>query len=217
MIISLGDDDLIASGGRQNVFSHPHNQSQIIKVPKDFPPMDKSTIVKHVKNAIMPYKKRLWIRDAYDSYRQYMTILATSDMCPNYIAGHHGFVQTTIGVGCVFEKVCDEGGSKISLTVDDIIRYSEYRRDELTDVIDVFFDNLYIDRVYISDLTLENLCVVRVSSGKFERIVLIDGLGHKTLIPLSVSRSVYTHWHQKMRTLTHARIEHLVESVQEVT
>ena len=216
MIITLGDSDLIGSGGRQLVFNNPHNALEIIKVSKKNISTDKFTFLEQAKFAIMPYKRRLWIRDAYDSYRQYINILATIDRCPNYIAGHHGFVQTSIGIGCVYEKVCDEGHrNKVSLTVSDIIRCGDYKERELANVLDIFFDSIFRDRVHISDLTLDNLCVVRNALGRCERIVLVDGLGRKTLIPLSISRAVYSRWHKQMRMVTHVRIGQLMKSTYE--
>ena len=216
MIITLGSDDLIGSGGRQYVFDHPYNSYELIKVSREIPAIDTNMIFTRAKFVLMPYKRRQWIRDAYDSYRQYMNILAITDKCPSYIAGHRGFVQTSFGVGCVYEKVCDEPEkNQISLTVDKIVRSGGYKKDELTSVIDVFFDDIYDDKVYISDLSLDNLCVVRNASGYYERIVLIDGLGRKTLVPLSINRRVYSRWHQSKKIEILSRMERLRRSTRE--
>ena len=216
MVVTLSDSDLIANGARQYVYNHPWEPLEVIKMTKKHPQKVRCRIVKNIRSSIMPYKQHMWTREAYESYRQYMNVLATSNMCPNYIAGHRGFVQTSIGVGCVYEKICDDGGSyRLSLTINDIIRQGNYNRSDLIEVVDIFFEDLYRDRVQISDLHLDNLCVVRTSNGVYKRVVLIDGLGYRTLFPPSISKRVYSRWHQQQRTSTLARMGQLMRETNE--
>ena len=214
MIVPLNEADLLGCGTVSNVYNHPFNPSEVIKVSRTNS-MSKGKVFKNIRITLSPYKQRKWSRHAYYSYQQYMIILATNGMCPNYIAGHRGFVQTPAGVGCVYEKVCDEGGYTVSLTIHDIIKLGNDRKDELVHVVDRFFDSVYRDRVHIHDFGLGNFCVVRDSDGGYKRVVQVDGLGYGTLLPLRCSRRVYSKWHQRVKATTLARIDRLRKSTQE--
>ena len=213
MKIQLDDSMLINKGGDQCVYHHPHNPSKIIKIAK-YPDNDTFyNILRPILYNIMPYKSKYWVKDVYKSYRQYMSILAVNGRCPNYIAGHHGFVQTSIGVGCVYEKICDVGGGgDVSLTIIDIINNTNYNKNELVNILNQFFNKILYDRVIINDSYLGNLCVVRTATGNYERIVLVDGIGGHTLIPLSSFEFVYSHWHRKVRAEVFKELDHQIIS-----
>ena len=211
MIINLNNSLLINNDGNQDIYHHPHNQLEIIKVTSTNTNENNLSIFKLIPYYIMPYKRKWWVKDVSRSYRQYLNILAKNERCQNYIAGHHGFVQTSLGIGCVYEKICDNNeGGNISLTIDKIIMNTNCNVSELSNALDIFFNRIYSDLVIIQDLHLGNLCVVRNTSGNYENIVLVDGLGENTLIPRRISSVLYSYWHNKKKLRLYEDINRLM-------
>jgi len=92
-----------------------------------------------------------------------------------------GLAQTTLGLGLVVEKICDEAGN-IAPTVADLARQGRFDA-ALSEQLDEFFDDLADAHVVLHDISASNVACGLNADGK-QGLYLIDGFGVLPLIPL---------------------------------
>jgi hypothetical protein len=102
-----------------------------------------------------------------------------------HIPRFHGLVETNLGRGGVFDLIRDECDGRISRSLTDYLVAGEVSAEDprWKEAHRRYLKTLYDEAVIIRDFNPGNVCVRRMSDGGY-RLVTIDGIGHRDLIPL---------------------------------
>lgn len=197
-ILHLQDRKPVAVGRARHVYEYPGSPDFLIKLldPKG---VDAVRARRRNRFAVVRY-------GAYASWKrelsEYCGVIGRLGYLPDCIAGFGGLVDTDIGPGMVVEHVRTRAGK----TAPSLDRFRGVPSGDvpgglddwpdasaLRDMVSRLFRDLSAGWIMASDLNLRNL-VVSDSTG-YPRLVLIDGLGDRTLIPVRCAiRSLYDAW-----------------------
>ena len=204
MTLDLDPRCYLAKGGGSLVFQHPERPDWLIKV---FRPKRSPNRWRRLRPMRRKYgRMHEWMLE----YDHYIRTLHRIGHCPDYLPRMFGFADTSLGPGQVVEKVTDAGSPEMARTVRQYIAEGG-EWPPLERAIERFFDQVGRDRVVFWDLSPSNLCVVADRAGRPVRLVAVDGLGERTLIPLRSSvgwaRAIW-HAQSRRRFLAEARRAH---------
>ena len=180
--IYLGDNPVIASGRRQNVYDHPSDMHSIIKIPKpetcdQFGSLLEESYTKsHLRRATAYHG---FLRE----FREFVEVAArtqNSDIVLP-IVKVLGVVETDLGLGCVYEKIAEPSG-QLSPTLLHLKR-SGMITSEHIEAMERHFQQVISLNVIMSDKNPLNM-VFQTLRGGSSRFVRIDSFGLKTLVPL---------------------------------
>lgn len=177
MSILLHDNLLIGEGATRRCYQHPNNESLCIKIDNG------KELVKPTYRESLYYAKlsKRWRKVPYD-----------------VIPAFHGFEETNLGLGGVFELCRNEDDGQVAITLSEFIDrpMNASERALLQRAINEFCEKLLKSWIVSTDLKSHNICVVRLLNGEI-RLVCIDGMGSKEAIPLC---DIWPWWaRQKMR------------------
>ncbi len=140
---------------------------------------------------------RPWHREA----SEYLAVLNRGARGIERLSGFYGFVPTSRGPGLLVEKLTGPDG-RMAPTLRDLIRATEQgsrMRDILRDEVEELLADLYEARIIVGDLHARN--IVRATE-RDNRLVVIDGLGERTLFPITqFSQRAYKSAHERRRRL----------------
>ncbi|WP_052097112.1 PhoP regulatory network YrbL family protein [Achromobacter sp. RTa] len=179
--LNLDAEAPLAIGGDRHIFQHPHMPSLLVKV------MDMQARAVYLE--ARPFKrwyKQYQRESAYRVYLNEISEYVTTTTRPSGVwqvpmARILGLAQTTLGLGLVVEKICDEAGN-IAPTVADLARQGKFDA-ALSEQLDEFFDDLADAHVVLHDISASNVACGLNADGK-QGLYLIDGFGVLPLIPL---------------------------------
>ena len=191
-MIELAAENRLTAGSGSYVFQHPHDDGLLLKVFK--PGASKQSL----KSVFQPEKRRYGrLREWFVEYHHYIACLHRKGRCPDYLPRFCGFTDTSLGPAQVVEKISDEASSSLALTMKQYLAAPDADTDAVFSLSARLFDAFGRDRMIFRDLNLSNICVVRDGGGTPERLVVVDGLGDFTLIPLrTYSDTAYRKWHR---------------------
>jgi hypothetical protein len=185
----LKDAEIIAAGHTRDVYRHPDDASLLIKVIRP------SAIEERYGRGAPWYKfKRRRYRHliAYlREVREQIAVHAAGGQHPPFLQKIVGFVETDMGMGLVVEAVRAADGTSAP-TVAELAaqgRLDPVRRAAL----DRFLEEMVNSPVIVADLNPFNVVYGRGSGGA-DHFVLIDGIGHKNLIPLERMSARINRW-----------------------
>lgn len=175
----LKDAEIVAAGRTRDVYRHPDDESLLIKVIRP------SAIEQRYGRGAPWYKfKRRRYRHliAYlREVREQIAVYAANGEHPTFLQRIVGFAETDLGAGLVVEAVVGAGGG-CAPTVAELARQGRLDQARRA-ALDRFLDDLVKSPVIVADLNPFNVVCGRTADGG-EHFVLIDGIGHKNLIPL---------------------------------
>ncbi|WP_237057203.1 YrbL family protein [Microbulbifer sediminum] len=179
-MIDLGELKPFASGGNRHCYRHPQDPEKCVKVMR--------TGRIEELHARAPWYKRLAGNDRFDDnlrelagYQQ-PALRNADDHSPvwRHLARWYGLEETSAGRAAVSQLILDENGNPAP-TLEDYLQ--EHGLDApITAALEHFAQWLWDTRVLTKNILPHNL-VVRMHDGAPE-LVLIDGLGRATLLPL---------------------------------
>ncbi len=188
-MLVLKDAEVVAAGHTRNVYRHPDDPSLLVKVIRP------SAIEERYGRGAPWYKyKRRRYRHliAYlREVREHIAVHAIGDRHPPFLQKIVGFVDTDLGLGLVVEAVKARDGS-FAPTLADLARQGRVD-DAILQKLDVFLNEMIRSPVIVADLNLYNLVYGYTPEGG-DHFVLIDGLGHKNIIPLELMSSFINRW-----------------------
>ena len=202
----LKDAEIIAAGRTRDVYRHPDDASLLIKVIRP------SAIAERYGRGAPWYKfKRRRYRHliAYlREVREQIAVHATGEPHPNFLQKIVGFVDTDMGMGLVVEAVRAADGSSAP-TVADLAGKGQLDASRLA-ALDRFLDEMVNSPVIVADLNPFNVVYGGGADG-VDHFVLIDGIGHKNLIPLERMSTRINRWTKarkadRFRQMVSARI-----------
>jgi hypothetical protein len=185
----LKDAEIIAAGHTRDVYCHPDDPGLLIKVIRP------SAIEARYGRGAPWYKfKRRRYRHliAYlREVREQIAVHATGGVHPPFLQKIVGFADTDMGMGLVVEAVRAADGTSAP-TVAGLAAQGGLDPDRLA-ALDRFLDEMVNSPVIVADLNPFNVVYGRGKEGA-DHFVLIDGIGHKNLIPLERMSAAVNRW-----------------------
>lgn len=193
--ILLKDVAPVASGSIRDVYRHPQDPGLLIKVVR------LSTLDAKFGNG------RPWYKLMQRRYRHLISYLreirehiaqhAMGSEHPYFLQRIVGLAETDLGLGLVVEAAFGRDGN-YAPTVGKLVKrgplapYVQARLDR-------FLEDVVNSTVIIADFHLNNV-VYAYSPEYGDHFVLIDGVGHKTLIPLERASRHLNRWSNMLKT-----------------
>jgi len=174
-MVRLDPNQYLAKGGGRLVFQHPQNRGLLIKVHRP----------DRLKNDGPERRFRAELAEV----NQYTRLATRLGHCPVNVAAIYGLEDTNMGLGLVVEKVSN-GDGELCMTLRHYLQCGSADWESAEKLIREFFAFSRVYGVVLRDLRASNFSVVVNQEGRPLRIVLIDGLGELTLIPLR-SKSMF--------------------------
>lgn len=185
----LKDAEIIAAGHTRDVYRHPDNSALLIKVIRP------AAIEQRYGRGAPWYKfKRRRYRHliAYlREVREQIAVHAAGGAHPPFLQKIVGFVETDMGMGLVVEAVRAADGTSAP-TVAELAGQGALDPTRLA-ALDRFLDEMVNSPVIVADLNPFNVVYGRGAGGT-DHFVLIDGIGHKNLIPLERMSTRINRW-----------------------
>ena len=193
-LVDLSDTAPLGQGAEHLVFQHPDRPDQLIKVMKP-----SSKIHRIRRPAVRRFGAlRIWHREM----SEYLAAMAHGGHCDR-LARQFGLCETTRGLGIISERIEAPDGS-LAPTLSKYLALIDKDPKILQALhadADALFDDLRQFRVDWEDVTTDN---VVVTGGDTPRMVIIDGLGTPTLIPLThLSDRLFLHSNRRRLALLH--------------
>ncbi|MPL90793.1 hypothetical protein SDC9_36849 [bioreactor metagenome] len=156
--VILIDNLFIKKGTGRVVYLHPYDNSKIIKI----------SIEKKL------YRDQNIIENIYYSY------LFKRNIPMNNIVKCYGYVNTNLGKGLVFDKVCDYTGV-ISKTYSQAITNQNISKDILLKLFNDLKQYISLNDILFIDTAFGNIMCCEYEKGKY-KLIIIDGLGGSNIL-----------------------------------
>jgi hypothetical protein len=198
-MIRLQGAPVIAAGNTRDVYLHPDDPALLIKVVRA------SAIEKRYGSGAPWYKSR---RRRYGhliavlrEVREQLAVHVNGGPHPRFLQKIVGFVETDLGMGLVVEAVRSrDGGSAPTVAT---LASKGLMDGPKLEALDRFLEEVVASPAIVADLNPFN--VVYSDAPPHEpHFVLIDGIGHKNLVPLERMSSAINRW-SKVRKVARFR------------
>ncbi len=176
-MIDLSSKPVLRESQNYKIFDHPEIEGALLKVRTDKP---KNRWFKRYSEKRYG-NLRQWNREA----NEYLA--AMSRGCPELdrLAGFYGYAQTSEGPAIAVEKMTGPDGDLAQTFSQEMALYREGdpKRLELLQEIDELMTDLERGRIVVGDISRQNVVRAQERGG---RLTVIDGVGERTLIPLTL-------------------------------
>lgn len=169
-----------ASGGNRLCYIHPRFHDRCVKVRRpDFSLED--------RRRKKGFPKNLRPLSAFDDSLEEFNVMRVLDRMfgselYQHVSRCFGFEETDMGQGLVSELICDDN-QRISQTLKKLI-WDEGVTPEIERAVQAFAAFWVNNGVPSRDLLLHNIVAQRTEAGAIRRLVVIDGLGSASFIPM---------------------------------
>lgn len=179
-MIVLKDQTPIAAGTSQFVYAHPDDSALLIKVLK------REKLQKSYDRKVggrIGYKRRhglyvTWMREL----EHYFSVTIRLGYRPTFLQRYHGVFDTDLGLGMVVGKETDRSGN-LAPTLQTLARSGKLTT-EMKQQFQGLLTQLNELRISTTDINMNNIvCSWSESAG--DHLVLIEGIGVNTFIPLA--------------------------------
>lgn len=195
-----------ARGGNRLCYVHPQHPDRCIKVRRP----DFSLEERRRKKG---FPKNLRPLSSFDDSLEEFNVMRVMDKmfgAPLYqhVSRCYGFEDTDMGKGLVSDLIYDDSQS-ISQTLKKII-WDEGMTRDLMLAVQVFAGFWINHGIPSRDLLLHNIAVQRANNGLIKRLVVIDGLGSASILPMqwqpkfmrvAAAKRKIVNMHERMQTL----------------
>ena len=165
-MLYLREDDFIGRGYTRVCYRHPRDDNKCIKVCTH---KQKGKLTINEKESL--YYRKINRRMPEFQY----------DVIPRF----HGWAETNIGLGAVYDLVIDEDTGSVSKTLYDYLPVlaKDHHLERWEYALQQFKSSLYKNNILVRDPGPQNICVKKRIDGTLQ-FVAIDGIGHRDFIPL---------------------------------
>jgi hypothetical protein len=126
---------------------------------------------------------------------EFLVALANATGEPLPIPRIYGILETDLGPGLAVEKVTNGSGEIAPNYEAELLRTGD--REKYERLLVELVENINRHRIVLTELKNSNILCVREANGA-ERLILIDGFGDSSLIPIhSLGRAVSTWWNMR--------------------
>ena len=184
-MISITDENFIASGAYCVCYRHPNIPDQCIKIQTS-----NKKARKRLETDIAYYKKLHKDR---------------SDL--RHVANFLGTCKTNLGQGYVYQCILDDDG-EVSKTLEYHLKSSNLEPEVLLKELRPLANHILNNRILISDIHPRNI-LMQCAEGQAPKAVIVDGLGDKVTITVLNSFASVTHtkiirrWNRFIDLLVH--------------
>ena len=159
-VVELTENELVGEGSRRYCYRHPGNQDLCIKIPKNS------------KNGLLQQKREI----------KYFRNLEQRGVPFKYIPAFRGTVNTSKGVGYLYDVIIDDDGNT-SRQMMDYIKQEPGRGEEYLQIFIELENYLFEHLVIFYDLSPYNILCRKRHDGQLEPYI-IDGVGDVVRIPI---------------------------------
>lgn len=188
-MIRLQGAEIIAAGNTRDVYRHPDDPALLVKVIRP------AAIEKRYGSGAPWYKfKRRRYRHliaVLREVREQIAVQAVDNVHPRFLQKIVGFAETEFGMGLVVEAVRSRDGG-IAPTVAALAHGGRFT-PEMTVALERFLDEVVTSPAIVADLNPFNVVYCDAPPGE-PHFVLIDGIGHKNLVPLERMNAWVNRW-----------------------
>jgi hypothetical protein len=180
-LVGLKAQTPLASGKTQAVYQHPGDPNLLIKVRK----LDKLQRDYDRKlGGLIGYKRphglhTTWMREL----EHYFSVCLRLGYRPRFLQEYHGILDTDIGLGLVVGRITDRSGA-LAPRLEAVVA-----RDGLTAELRAKVEHLSRQmnelRISTNDISMTNIVYGWDETAKEDRLVLIEGIGVNTFVPLA--------------------------------
>jgi len=188
-MMRLQGAEIIAAGNTRDVYRHPDDPALLIKVVRP------SAIKKRYGSGAPWYKFK---RRRYGhliavlrEVREQLAVRVSGGTHPRFLQKIVGFVETDLGMGLVVEAVRSRDGG-FAPTVATLASKGLMDAAKMK-ALDDFLDEVIASPAIVADLNPFNVVYGDASPGA-PHFVLIDGIGHKNVIPLERMSAAINRW-----------------------
>jgi hypothetical protein len=193
--IRLRDAVPVASGGIRDVYRHPDDPALLIKVVR-LSTLDAKFGTGRPWYKLMQRRYRHLISYLRE-IREHIAQHAMGSEHPYFLQRIVGLAETDLGLGLVVEAAFGRDG-KLAPTVLSLLNRGPLD-PYVSEKLDRFLQDVVNSTVIIADFHLNNV-VYAYSREHGDHFVLIDGVGHKTLIPLERASRHLNRWSNILKT-----------------
>ena len=129
--------------------------------------------------------------------REHIAVNAAGTEHPDYLQKIVGFAETDLGLGLVVEAIFAPDGS-YAPTLRTLASTGQMATDDVQRAFDRFCDAIAGSPVIIADLHMANVVYGSRDSAP-PHFVIIDGVGHKTLVPLELMSPWINRWNNRKK------------------
>jgi hypothetical protein len=170
----------IAKGQTQSIYVHPGNPKLLIKI-------------RHHEKLRRAYLRKfgglIGLNRQYGVYttwhrelQHYFSVSFRLGFHPPVLQEYHGVIETDLGLGLVVGRVSDRSGN-LAPTLADVVSRTGLT-DELLTKVRALLRELNDLKISTNDVSVKNIVYGWSASGG-DRLVLIEGIGVNTFIPLA--------------------------------
>jgi hypothetical protein len=175
--LSLSSQNPVARGDSKLVFLHPHEQRLLVKVVY---PAGKKARTSRV--AWYQARSRIKSLRAFNrELQEFLVAEAHSNGHPNPLARVVGLVKTDLGLGMVVEKICRRDG-QLAFTLSRLTREPHVYQKYLG-LLAELVGEINRRHIVLGAFSSGNIVLEESATGT-SRLVLIDGFGEDSLIPI---------------------------------
>jgi hypothetical protein len=175
----LSDRDCLAQGVTRRVYQHPDYEDLLVKVMR--PETIERKWGRFFHNG--KFRRRAGKYVTYmRELREYLAVRANCDRHPPVLERVFGLAETDLGVGLVVEKLRGPDG-KLAQRADDRVREAGLS-EEFWEQFAVLKRTIDEFNIVFGNLAARNI-VLAADEHKRERMVVVDGIGDKSLIPFA--------------------------------
>lgn len=199
-----------AQGGNRLCYIHPEFHDRCVKVRRPDFSLEERRRRKGFPKNLRP------LSSFDDSLEEFNVMRELDQMFGPALYTHvsrcFGFEETDMGRGLVSELICDDN-RRISQTLKKLI-WDEGITPEIEVAVQAFADFWISHGVPSRDLLLHNVVAQRAESGAIRRLVVIDGLGSASMVPMrwqptsmrvATARRKIANMRERMQTLVAQR------------
>lgn len=110
---------------------------------------------------------------------KYFKVLEKLKVPFTHISKCYGYIETNLGKGLVFDKVCDYN-EKVSLSLKHTMKENRLSKDIEDKLLRDLKEYIFENNILFIDYSIDNILCCEYKKGKY-RLVIIDGLGAKRL------------------------------------
>ena len=184
-MLKLKQSQPVISGTNRHVYQHPDNEGWLVKVIRSeiVDKNRKGGLAKVKRGRSYNYPRRHGIYTSFiRELDEYLAIRARYYEPVPCIQQIFGVVETDLGIGLVVEKLCGRDG-RLAPTLLSLVKTFGFTQ-EIRAMFNEFIDAIVSRDIVTSDFNPHNIVYIN-DAVHGERLVLVDGLGEKALIPVN--------------------------------
>ncbi len=172
--IILRHSEPVASGSRHLIFQHPSAVDLLVKIHRPAAAPRWYKLHRRLYGPAIGFTREI---------REQLLVWSRCNEHPEFLNRIVGICETDLGIGMMVQRLDDESGS-LAENLTTMIDRGKFDAEKKT-ALAAFLDRLLASPLYFDDLHAANIVYAFDRKRGRYHFVLVDGIGHKTLIPVA--------------------------------